>query len=67
MSAAGHSIRFQTVPNKAMESDGKQGLIIPVYLQLHGEVLSSVSPVEFLRGCNANCILGRCSPHLSEL
>ena len=28
-----HSIRFQTVPNKAVESDGKQGLIIPVYPQ----------------------------------
>ena len=32
-SAGGHGIRFQTVPNKAMESDGKQGLITLVYLQ----------------------------------
>ena len=31
--AGGHGIRFQTVPNTAMESDGKQGLITLVYLQ----------------------------------
>ena len=31
--AGGHGIRFQTVPNKAMESDGRQGLITLVYLQ----------------------------------
>ena len=31
--AGGHSIRFHTVPYKAMESDGKQGLMTLVYLQ----------------------------------
>ena len=33
----GHGIRLQTAPNKAMRSDGKQGLIIPVYLFFHTE------------------------------
>ena len=35
--AGGHSIRCQTVPNKDRKIDGRQGLIIPVYLLPHRE------------------------------
>ena len=48
----GHGIRFQTVPNKAMRSDGKQG-IIPVYLFFTLNILGMNSTTAGERGIAA--------------